>query len=378
MTLYIHIPFCKKACHYCDFHFSTTLTKKNEMVNAICLELILRKNEILEPIETIYLGGGTPSLLDQVELELIFKTIYSNYSVLENAEVTLEANPDDLTLDKIITLSKSKINRLSIGIQSFDDNDLLLMNRVHQSKDAIESLQNAQKYFKNISIDLIYGMPYSTLQDWQKNIEMALSFNIPHISCYALTVEPQTALEKMIETQKITPISDEIAHKQFMFLIEILEKNGFIHYEMSNFGKEGFFSQNNTAYWTGKKYLGIGPSAHSFDQIKRSWNIANNLLYIKKINDGILPQEFEILTQKDLYNEYLMTSLRTMKGISLAKISKDFGTEILNQLIKNAQKYLDLNLLIIENDFLKTTNKGKFLLDGIISDLFLLHLEPKK
>ncbi len=348
------------------------------MVNAICLELILRKNEILEPIETIYLGGGTPSLLDQVELELIFKTIYSNYSVLENAEVTLEANPDDLTLDKIITLSKSKINRLSIGIQSFDDNDLLLMNRVHQSKDAIESLQNAQKYFKNISIDLIYGMPYSTLQDWQKNIEMALSFNIPHISCYALTVEPQTALEKMIETQKITPISDEIAHKQFMFLIEILEKNGFIHYEMSNFGKEGFFSQNNTAYWTGKKYLGIGPSAHSFDQIKRSWNIANNLLYIKKINDGILPQEFEILTQKDLYNEYLMTSLRTMKGISLAKISKDFGTEILNQLIKNAQKYLDLNLLIIENDFLKTTNKGKFLLDGIISDLFLLHLEPKK
>lgn len=375
MTLYIHIPFCKKACHYCDFHFSTTLNKKSEMVNAICDELILRKHEITQPIETIYFGGGTPSLLENEELELIFETIFNNFSVLENAEITLEANPDDLTLDKIIALSKTKTNRLSIGIQSFDDKDLILMNRAHNSHEAIKSLENAQKYFKNITIDLIYGLPNAYLKDWKKNIETALSFNIPHISCYALTVEPKTALQKMIATQKIKPLNDEAAQEQFMILIEILEKQGFIHYEMSNFGKEGFFSQNNTAYWTGKKYVGIGPSAHSFDGKKRSWNIANNIKYINEIKNGYLPQEYEILTPKDLFNEYLMTSIRTMHGVSLAKIEKDFGIKTLEQLKKNAQKYLDLQLLALEKDFLKTTKKGKFLSDGIISDLFLLHLK---
>jgi oxygen-independent coproporphyrinogen-3 oxidase len=347
------------------------------MVNAICQELILRKNEITKPIETIYFGGGTPSLLENEELELIFETIYHNFSVLENAEITIEANPDDLTMDKIIALSKTKINRLSIGIQSFNDKDLLLMNRVHNSQEAINSLQNAQKYFKNITIDLIYGMPNSTIVDWQKNIEKALSFNIPHISCYALTVEPKTALQKMIATKKINPINDESAHDQFMYLTEILENQGFIHYEMSNFGKEEFFSQNNTAYWTGKKYVGIGPSAHSFDGKKRSWNIANNIKFINEINNGILPQEFEILTQKDLYNEYLMTALRTMQGVCFKKIEKDFGLDVLAILKKNSQKYIDLKLLTIENDFLKTTKNGKFLSDGIISDLFLLHLKPK-
>jgi oxygen-independent coproporphyrinogen III oxidase len=347
------------------------------MVTAICQELILRKNEITQPIETIYFGGGTPSLLENEELAFIFETIFNYFSVLEDAEITLEANPDDLTLDKIIALSKTKINRLSIGIQSFDDQDLLLMNRAHNSQEAINSLENAQKYFKNISIDLIYGLPNASLKDWQKNIETALSFKIPHISCYALTVEPKTALQKMIATQKIKPLNDEAAQEQFMILIEILEKQGFIHYEMSNFGKEGFFSQNNTAYWTGKKYVGIGPSAHSFDGEKRSWNITNNIKYMNEIKNSNLPQEHEILTPKDLYNEYLMTSLRTMHGISLAKIKKKFGIEVLEQLKKNAQKYIDLKLLALENDFLKTTKKGKFLSDGIISDLFLLHLKPK-
>lgn len=346
------------------------------MVDAICQEILLRKNEFVAPIETIYFGGGTPSLLTIEELDLIFTTIYSNFEIIENPEITLEANPDDLILEKIIELSKTKINRLSIGIQSFNNEDLALMNRAHNSDEAIHSIKNAQKYFDNISIDLMYGMPNMSLEDWKMNIEIALSFNIPHISCYALTVEPKTALQKMIANNIVKPIKEEIAQEHFMYLIKTLEENGFIHYEMSNFGKKGYFSRNNTAYWTGKKYVGIGPSAHSFDGEKRSWNISNNVKYLEQINLGYLPSENEILSPKDLHNEYIMTSLRMMYGISLEKIKKDFGTEILDKLLRNAQKHLDLNLLEIENNYLKTTKKGKFLSDGIISDMFLLHLKP--
>lgn len=346
------------------------------MVDAICQEILLRKNEFVAPIETIYFGGGTPSLLSKNELDQIFTFIYSNFEIIENPEITLEANPDDLTLEKIIELSKTKINRLSIGIQSFNNEDLVLMNRAHNSDEAIHSIKNAQKYFDNISIDLMYGMPNMSLEDWKMNIEIALSFNIPHISCYALAVEPNTALQKMIATNKIKPLKEEIAQEHFMYLIKTLEENGFIHYEMSNFGKKGYFSRNNTAYWTGKKYIGIGPSAHSFDGEKRSWNISNNVKHLEQINLGYLPSENEILSPKDLHNEYIMTSLRTMYGISLEKIKKDFGTEILDELLRNAQKHLDLNLLEIENNYLKTTKKGKFLSDGIISDMFLLHLKP--
>ena len=385
--IYIHIPFCKQACHYCDFHFSTSIKKKDEMVLALAKEIVMRKSELLdcalnldcarfdkdEVVETIYFGGGTPSRLTIADLRLLMDSIYENYKVSENPEITLEANPDDLSEDYLVALSEIGINRLSIGIQSFFEEDLVMMNRAHNSAEAKKCLELATKYFDNISLDLIYGIPGMSNEKWQQNIETALSFGIPHISSYALTVEPKTALNKLIQTGKIGQPKDEVAEEHFQILVETLENNGFVHYELSNFGKENYFSKNNSAYWLGKKYIGIGPSAHSYDGISRSWNVSNNSIYLKSLEENKLPSEIEILSKSDRYNEYIMTGLRTIWGVSLDRIEQEFGNEYLDYLQKQAQKFINDNLLFVENNILKPTKKGKFLTDGIASDLFYLN-----
>ena len=373
--IYIHIPFCKQACYYCNFHFSTSIKKKNEVIAAITKEIEFRKSELENTIiETIYFGGGTPSLLSINEINYIINTVYNYHSVTENPEITLEANPDDLSNEKIIALSKSPINRLSIGIQSFFEYDLKLMNRAHNAEEAKQCLEIAINYFNNISIDLIYGIPDCSNEQWIENINTALFFGIPHISSYALTVEPKTALESFIKKGIIKNVDDEKAQEQFYILKEILEKNQFIHYETSNFGKEGLFSKNNTAYWLGKPYLGIGPSAHSFFGNQRSWNVKNNAKYIKAIQQSTLPFESETLTKTDQYNEIIMTGLRTIWGVSIEKIRNNFGEKYVEYLAQQSKKYTDDGLLIFENGILKTTKKGLFLSDGIASDLFMLNL----
>lgn len=328
-----------------------------------------------EVIETIYFGGGTPSILQIADIRFLIDEVYKNYKVVENPEITVEANPDDLTEERIIELSKNRVNRLSIGIQSFFEDDLQMMNRAHNSVEASKCLEIATKYFDNISLDLIYGIPGMSNEKWKQNIEKALSFNIPHISSYALTVEPKTALDTFIKKGIIKEPDDEVAQEHFHILVEKLQENGFIHYELSNFGKENYFSKNNSSYWLGKKYIGIGPSAHSYDGILRSWNIANNALYIKSIQENKLPLTSEKLTKEDRYNEYIMTGLRTIWGVSLERIESEFGQEFLNYLNKQSQRFINDDLLIVENQTLKTTKKGKFLCDGIASDLFLVNLE---
>jgi oxygen-independent coproporphyrinogen-3 oxidase len=374
--IYIHIPFCKHACHYCNFHFSTSLKKKEEMVLALAKEIEIRKKEFHdEVVETIYFGGGTPSILQISDIVLLIDAIYSHYNVIENPEITIEANPDDLSKERIIELSNTRVNRLSIGIQSFFEDDLKLMNRAHNSAEAKECLEFATQYFDNISIDLIYGVPGMSNEKWLQNIETALSFNVPHISSYALTVEPKTALQTFIQKGIISPPDDEVASAHFQILVDKLMENGFIHYELSNFGKENFFSKNNSSYWLGKKYIGIGPSAHSYDGISRSWNVSNNSLYLKSISENQLPSETEMLSKTDKYNEYVMTGLRTIWGISLERIEREFGQTYLDYLNQQAEKYIDDHLLFVDENILRTTKSGKFLSDGIASDLFLLNLE---
>lgn len=371
--IYIHIPFCKQACHYCDFHFSTSMKYKTEMVEALAEEIRMRKNEAIdEKIETIYFGGGTPSVLTNDQISFLINKVYQEYEVVENPEITLEANPDDLSSERIVQLSKTPINRLSIGIQSFFEEDLKMMNRAHNSQEASKCLEIASKYFDNISIDLIYGIPGMSLEKWEQNIEKALSFGVPHISTYALTVEPRTALFRLIKDGKIDAPKDKIAQEHFNLLMKKLKEQGFIHYEISNFAKEGYFSQNNSSYWLGKKYIGIGPSAHSYDGKVRSWNIPNNIKYIKGISSNERDFEAEILSAQDRYNETIMTGLRTIWGISIDTIQNNFGIEVSNYLNDRAQKFCDDGLLKIENGILKTTSKGKFLSDGIASDLFLV------
>jgi len=346
------------------------------MVLALAKEIRLRKVEFAdEVVETIYFGGGTPSILAVTDLRMLIDEVYNNYTVTGNPEITVEANPDDLSEERIIELSENKINRLSIGVQSFFEADLKLMNRAHNSEEAKKCLEIATKYFDNISVDLIYGIPGLTNEHWLQNIQTVLDLNIPHISSYALTVEPKTALQKFIKQGIISQPDDAVAHEQFLMLVDTLEANGFIHYELSNFGKENYFSKNNSAYWLGKKYLGIGPSAHSYDGTNRSWNIANNSLYIKALTENKLPRETETLTETDRYNEYIMTGLRTVWGVSLERIETEFGENMLHYLLQNAQRYLDNEKLVLQNNILRTTKKGKFFCDGIASDLFWLNLE---
>jgi len=374
--IYIHIPFCKQACHYCDFHFSTNFRRKQEMVAALAKEIQIRKKELPgETIETIYFGGGTPSVLENNELEYLIAQVYENYSVVDKPEITLEANPDDLYENRIVQLSKTQINRLSIGVQSFFEDDLQLMNRAHSSAQALDSLKWAKKYFENISIDLIYGIPGMDDSRWIENIEKAMEFHLPHISSYALTVEPKTALAKMIQKGVVSNVDEEQSKRQFYMLLDRLQKFGFINYEISNFGKEGFFSKNNTAYWQGKKYLGIGPSAHSYDGKRRGWNSNNNIKYLKSLSDNKVPITYEALSKNDRYNEYIMTRLRTIWGASLEKINEDYGSRYGAYLINQSEKYLDNGLLRLENHVLVVTKKGKFLVDGIAADLFMVNLD---
>jgi oxygen-independent coproporphyrinogen-3 oxidase len=380
--IYIHIPFCKQACHYCDFHFSTSLKKKDEMVLALAKEIELRKGEFEnESIETIYFGGGTPSMLQIEDLQLLIEAVYSNYQVVENPEITLEANPDDLfpslsfRRNLFEELKVIGVNRLSIGIQSFFEDDLKLMNRAHNAEEAKKCLEIATQHFDNISIDLIYGIPNMSNEKWLKNIETALSFNVPHISSYALTVEPKTALHTFIQKGIIPQPDDEVAAAHFQILVDKLSENDFIHYELSNFGKEQYFSKNNSSYWLGKKYIGIGPSAHSYDGKNRGWNVSNNALYIKSIQENKLPIEIETLTKTDRYNEYIMTGLRTIWGVSLDRIEEEFGKTYLDYLNQQAAKFIEDHLLFVDDNILRTTKNGKFLCDGIASDLFLLNLE---
>ena len=346
------------------------------MVAALAKEIALRKDEFKdEVVETIYFGGGTPSILDIADLRLLIDTVFKHYKVVDGPEITVEANPDDLSEERIIALSQNKVNRLSIGIQSFFEDDLKLMNRAHNVDEAKQCLGIATKHFDNITIDLIYGMPEMSHEKWLQNIQTALSYNIPHISSYALTVEPKTALHQFIQKGVIPQLDDDLAQDHFHLLVDTLEDHGFVHYELSNFGKEGYFSKNNSSYWLGKKYLGIGPSAHSYDGEKRGWNVANNSLYLKSLAIDELPIEIETLTKTDRYNEYIMTGLRTIWGVSLDRIENEFGTNYLHYLQQQAAKYLEDHLLFVDDNILRTTKKGKFLSDGIASDLFLLNLE---
>lgn len=374
-SIYIHIPFCKQACHYCDFHFSTSLKHKSELVNAICKELGMRKNDLQDEVQNIYFGGGTPSLLSFEELEQIFKTIDKHYQVSETPEITLEANPDDLSEEYLKKLSKTQINRLSIGVQSFFQEDLTLMNRAHNAEEAEQSILMAQRYFDNISIDLIYGIPKMSEMRWTQNIEKTIALSVPHISSYALTVEPNTALKYFIDKAVIPPVDDDLAKLHYDILLQKTAEAGFDNYEFSNFGKNGYFSQNNTAYWTGKFYLGIGPSAHGFVENTRSWNVNHNIKYIKAINAGELPQDTEVLSKTDAYNEYVMTRLRTKWGANLQEIEDKFGSNFKNYLLQQAEAHFQNGLLKVNENSIKVTKAGKFLTDGIAADLFKLNLK---
>jgi oxygen-independent coproporphyrinogen-3 oxidase len=374
-SLYIHIPFCKQACHYCDFHFSTSLKHKDQLVQAIGMELTLRKTELPGAVENIYFGGGTPSLLSENDLNFIFDTIYSNYEVVESPEITLEANPDDLDVEYLQILSKSKVNRLSIGVQSFFEEDLKLMNRAHNAEEAESSILLAKTFFDNISIDLIYGIPGMSVERWKSNLAKTIQLDIPHVSSYALTVEPNTALKHFIEKEIIPPVDDDLAKLHFDILVETMQNQGYENYEFSNFGKSGYYSQNNTAYWTGKFYLGIGPSAHSYVKTRRSWNINNNPKYIKAIEAGNLPSEYEDLSTTDRYNEYIMTGLRTQWGVNVNIVETEFGLNYAAYLMEQIKEYQKQGLLKLEGHQLKVTPEGKFLSDGIASELFMLNLK---
>ncbi len=370
-SIYIHIPFCKQACHYCDFHFSTSMKHKGALVDALCKELVLRKDDLQVPVKNIYFGGGTPSLLKAEELEQIFETINKHFDIVENPEITLEANPDDITKELLKTLTQQGINRLSLGVQSFYEQDLKLMNRAHDAFEAKKSIELVKHYFDNYSIDLIYGMPDMDLSRWKTNLQTALDFEVPHLSCYALTVEPNTALNRFIENNIIPPVDDEQAAEHFDLLYDTMSKEGYEHYEFSNFGKPGYFSQNNLAYWTGKPYLGIGPSGNGYDgKQKRTWNIKNNIKYIKAIANNELPQNLEILSKTDQYNEYIMTRLRTKWGVNFDEVRSSFGKEFSDYLILQMQNLLDDEYLEIKNNHLIITKKGKFLSDGIAAELF--------
>ncbi|TYA69958.1 radical SAM family heme chaperone HemW [Seonamhaeicola marinus] len=382
--IYIHIPFCKQACHYCDFHFSTSLKKKEELIQCLIQEIELRKEELQhKPVETIYFGGGTPSLLTIDELQLLIDVIYTNFELTETPEITLEANPDDLTLEKIVELSKSPVNRLSIGIQSFFEDDLKMMNRAHSAEESKKCLSLATQYFDNITIDLIYGIPNMSLEKWNDNLNIAFSFGVNHISSYALTVEPKTALDSFIQKGKYPSLDEALALEHFNHLIKRTEEEGFIQYEISNFGKPNYFSKHNTSYWQGKWYLGIGPSAHSFLGDQRSWNVSNNTKYIKVIQNNELPSTAETLSKIDMFNEYIMTGLRTIWGVSFNTIETEFGVEFLKHLKTTSQKFIDEGVLTVTSGAaddnlnnmgkLVTTQKGKFLADGIAAELFILN-----
>lgn len=369
--IYLHIPFCRQACHYCNFHFSTSLKLKNEFVDALLKEIQLQSTYLpSEPVNTIYFGGGTPSLLSIDELASILQTLRQTFTVAADAEVTLEANPDDIVEEKLKDWKQVGINRLSIGVQSFFEEDLRWMNRAHTAQQAIGNLQLARKYFDNITIDLIYGTPTLPDDKWQHNVQQAIALGITHLSCYALTVEPGTALAHMINKHKTLDVNTEDQARQFLLLMDWMQAAGYEHYEISNFALPGKRSRHNSSYWQGASYLGLGPSAHSFNGESRQWNIANNALYIKSLKEGKVPFEVEHLTSTQRLNEYVMTSLRTMEGLNLKYVISNFGEIAANKLKQEAQQFIETGKMQLNNGYLQLTKEGKLFADGIAAELF--------
>ncbi len=373
--IYIHIPFCKQACHYCDFHFSTSLDNKSAFVEALKKEMNFQKNYLSgEKISTVYLGGGTPSILSQKELSQIFESLHEHFDIAENAEITLEANPDDLTEEKIKQLAASPVNRLSIGIQSFYDDDLRMMNRAHNSGEALDAVKFAQENgFDNISIDLIYGSPGLSDHQWRNNLQIAFALNVKHISAYCLTVEPRTALAHQVKIGQVPNVSEQHSSAQFEIMLAAMHYSDYIQYEISNFCKDGAHSKHNTNYWLKEKYLGLGPSAHSYNGASRQWNVSNNAAYIRSLSqDNDVWFEKEELTSGQQYNEYIMTSLRTIWGTDINYIASAFGEEIALYCSREVEKYVSSGNVLLEENKLFLTDKGKLIADRIASDLFII------
>ena len=372
--IYIHIPYCKQQCTYCNFHFRIAQKDKLEMLKSMHKEIKERKDFLNgKEVSSIYFGGGTPSILSISEIKDILQTIYTLYSVNEDAEITVECNPDDLTGPKLSSYKKIGVNRLSIGVQSFADADLKFMNRSHNAKEAIESIELAKKVgFENITIDLIYGLPNQTLKQWRKNLDIMFSLGIQHFSAYALTIEEKTPLYHLVKNEKVKVLSDKKTISQFNLLQVKAKEQGFIHYEISNFGKQGYFSKHNTAYWTGNHYLGIGPSAHSFNGTSRRWNISSNKKYIEGILTNSSYSESENLTNEQQYNEYIFTSLRTIWGIDKATILKRYGDEIALYFLKEIKKWEAKKYIVAVSNIYTLTSKGKIFADAIASDLFIV------
>ena len=372
-NLYFHYPFCKQACHYCNFHFSTSLTQKNRMWKALKNELFQRTDELQSPIESVYFGGGSPSLLNAEEIQNIMDRIRNLVDVNPVLEVTVEVNPDDVSAAYLKGLKAAGVNRLSLGVQSFIDRDLTLMNRAHDSAQSLQALEEVSTHFTNYSLDLIYGMPYSNNAEWEQNLETALSFTPPHVSSYALTVEPKTALDHQVKKGEVLLLPEEAVHEHYQLMIQKMEDKGYVNYEFSNFGKPSFFSVNNQNYWKGKPYLGIGPAAHSYDgKSIRKWNVSNNQLYLKAIEGGKPALEQEELAVKDRYNEYLMTGLRTIEGISLEFVKSTFGLRYAMYLEEQAARHLEGQHFYWDGDHLKISKSAKFLTDGLAADLFMV------
>ncbi len=376
--IYIHIPFCRQACHYCNFHFSVSLKQEDAFVAALLREIELQSSffgdnaDAQVPVDTVYFGGGTPSVLDTKQLDRIFRTLSDHFVIADGAEITLEANPDDLNSEKLHMLRQTPVNRLSIGIQSFYEADLRYMNRIHSPVQAIGALENARAAgFSNINIDLIYATPTLNDRQWADSLARVVALEIPHISSYALTVEKQTALEVMIRKGKVMPVDEEQAARQFEMMAGILERAGYHHYEISNFALPGYFSKHNLAYWQGVPYIGLGPSAHSFINDQRSWNVANTSSYISLINSNTLPQSIETISPIQKLNEYLMISLRTMWGCDLEYVSSLWGGQSAGKILEQAGKYLSMDLLEKHDQMLLLTDKGKLFADGIAADLFM-------
>ncbi|HEX6426239.1 MAG TPA: radical SAM family heme chaperone HemW [Niastella sp.] len=369
--IYLHIPFCRQACHYCNFHFSTSLKLKNEFVTALLKEISLQKNYLpAEPVNTIYFGGGTPSLLSVDELLAILQTIRNHFSVSTDAEITLESNPDDINDQKLSDWKQAGINRLSIGVQSFFEDDLRWMNRAHTAQQAIDNLQLAKAHFPNMTIDLIYGTPTLPDEKWQHNVQQAIALGIPHVSCYALTVEPGTALASMINKHKTTDVNTEDQARQFLLLMDWMQDAGYEHYEISNFALPGKRSRHNSSYWQGASYLGLGPSAHSFNGASRQWNIANNALYIQSLKDDKVPFEIETLTDTQRLNEYIMTSLRTVEGLDVQWVASQFNEKAASELQAASKPFIESGKMLWRNGHLQLTRQGKLFADGMAAELF--------
>lgn len=373
--IYIHIPFCKQKCSYCNFHFSTSLNFRDDMLAAMKKEIALRKDELQnKSLQSLYFGGGTPSILSSDEIQRLIDEVLKYFSFEKEIEITLEANPDDLDKNFLSGLSGSPVNRLSIGTQSFFEADLKLMNRAHTANEAEDSIKRAQDFgFENLSIDLIYGSPTSNLEIWKENLNKTIALEVPHISSYALTVEPKTALENWIARGKVLSPKEEEQNKEFYYLSDFLKDHGFEHYEVSNFARPGFHSRHNASYWKYTEYLGIGPSAHSYNGSDiRSWNVANNPQYIKKLGAGFPAKEEEILSMEDQFNEMVMIGLRTIWGIDLKSVKEKFDDRILEHFQREIRHKLQEEILIIENNHLKIPEKHWFMADGIASDLFMV------